>query len=103
MMNDPKLVRNDAGEIVVRKKIEISELLPHSHQFADILVSGVYTFDEANEEFKPHHAVNKSEGRYLLIFSDKSTLEFFAGSKEMRAHDAFALEKVLASDSRKWE
>lgn len=85
-----------------KTKISFTDLLPHSHQFADILMGGVHTFDEANEEFKPHHAVNKAEGRYLLIFADNSSLEFFAGSKEMRAHGADALEKVLAMDSRKW-
>ena len=97
-----QIITNAAGETVIRKKIEISELLPHSHQFADILMAAVHTFDEANEEFKPYHAVNRQEGRYLLIFADKSSLEFFAGSKEMRAHDAAALDKVLAMDSRKW-
>lgn len=97
-----QIISNSAGETVLRKKIEISELLPQSHQFADILMGRVYTFDEANEEFKPHHAVNRHEGRYLLIFADKSSLEFFSGSNEMRAHDSFALDKVLAMDSRKW-
>lgn len=94
--------KNDAR--ISKRKIAVSDLLPHSFQFAEALTKtpADFSFDELNEEFKPDHLENKREGRYLLVFSDMSSLEFFHGHNQIKAHDAPALARVLSCDSRLW-
>lgn len=103
-MADATIARDNAGELVMRKKVKIHDLLPHAHQCAQLLTADKpeFSYEELREEFRATELANRAQKRIVLVFNDKSTLEFFANSRQIVAHEAADFDRVMMADSRTW-